>query len=183
MLSAAFEEKYLEIGFDPEKDGETYVVDKRFRRAAISQAGWRNVNLRTTLEKIIKRAGLVPWPKTLHNLRSSRETELAEDYPIHVVAAWMGHSVEIATKHYTQITDEHFRRACVASPNATQNPTQHPAANVGTGSQSHQADGQEPAELQHFAARREAVRSAQADGEGFEPPDALRRQQFSRLPP
>ncbi len=33
------------------------------------------------------RAGLTPWPKLWQNLRSSRETELVETYPIHVVCA------------------------------------------------------------------------------------------------
>jgi hypothetical protein len=33
------------------------------------------------MERIIKRAGLKPWPKLFQNLRSTRETELAEDFP------------------------------------------------------------------------------------------------------
>jgi hypothetical protein len=41
-----------------------------------------NANLRTQLYRIILRAGLVPWPKLFHNLRSTRETELAERFPI-----------------------------------------------------------------------------------------------------
>ena len=33
-----------------------------------------------------------PWAKPFQNLRSTRETELAETYPIHVVCAWIGNS-------------------------------------------------------------------------------------------
>ncbi len=38
-------------------------------------------NLRTTFLKIIKRAGLKPWPKLFQNLRSTRETELPKLSP------------------------------------------------------------------------------------------------------
>ena len=37
------------------------------------------------LLKIIARAGLEPWAKLFQNLRATRETELAEIYPMHVV--------------------------------------------------------------------------------------------------
>ncbi len=35
-------------------------------------------------------SGAEPWPKLFQNLRSSRQTELEELYPSHVVCAWMG---------------------------------------------------------------------------------------------
>ncbi|MEE3220176.1 MAG: hypothetical protein VX257_07925, partial [Planctomycetota bacterium] len=59
----------------------------------------------------ISRAGVDAWPKLFHNLRATRETELAESYPTHVVSAWIGNSARIAEKHYLQVTDDHFRRA------------------------------------------------------------------------
>jgi hypothetical protein len=67
-------------------------------------------NLRTQLQKIIRRAGLTPWPKLWQNLRSTRATELANEYPAHT-AAWLGHSTLVAQKHYWQVTDEDFERA------------------------------------------------------------------------
>ena len=76
-----------------------------------------NVNWRTQLERIIAKSGLTAWPKLFQNLRSTRETELAETYPLHVVTAWLGNSQLIAAKHYLQVTDQHFAKA-------TQNPTQ-----------------------------------------------------------
>jgi len=66
---------------------------------------------RTMLRKIIKRASLPPWPRLFQNLRSSRQTELEERFPSHVVCAWLGNSVRVARKHYLQVTDEHFKRA------------------------------------------------------------------------
>lgn len=68
-------------------------------------------NLRTTFEKILKRASLKQWPKLFHNMRASRETELCNDYPTHVVCEWMGNSVPVAMKHYLQVTDEHYEKA------------------------------------------------------------------------
>ena len=68
-------------------------------------------NLRTQLTKIIRRAGLEPWPKLFQNLRSTRETELAQEFPIHVVCKWIGNTQAVAMKHYLQVTDEHFDQA------------------------------------------------------------------------
>jgi hypothetical protein len=61
--------------------------------------------------RIIRRAGLTPWPKLFHNLRASRETELAAEYPTHVVCAWIGNTERIAAKHYRQVTDDDFAQA------------------------------------------------------------------------
>jgi len=76
----------------------------------------RNCNLRTQLERIIKRAGLTPWPKLFQNLRSTRETELAETWPVHVVCSWIGNSQAVAQKHYLQITNDHFAIAATEPP-------------------------------------------------------------------
>jgi len=47
-------------------------------------------------EEIIRHAGLEPWPKVSPNLRSTRETELAEQFPMHVVCKWIGNSQPVA---------------------------------------------------------------------------------------
>jgi hypothetical protein len=70
-----------------------------------------NVNLRTQLLRIIRRAGVTAWPKLFHNLRASRETELAGEHPLHVVCAWIGNSALIAQKHYLQVTESDFEQA------------------------------------------------------------------------
>ena len=82
----------------------------------MGKSGWRNVNLRTQFERIVKHAGLKKWPRLFHNLRSSRQTELAETFPSHVVCAWLGNSEDIAKKHYYQVTDAHFAAASGQSP-------------------------------------------------------------------
>jgi integrase len=83
-------------------------------------------NLRTGLIKILKRAGIKPWPKLFQNLRSTRATELRDRFPTHVVAAWLGHTVKVADAHYNQVTDEHFRRAVDAG--RKEEPPAHGAA-------------------------------------------------------
>ncbi len=70
-----------------------------------------NANLRTQLLKIITRAKLKAWPKLFQNLRSSRQTELQEVFPTHVVCSWLGNSERVAFKHYLQVTEDHFNAA------------------------------------------------------------------------
>src|SRR5205823_13617452 len=107
-----------EAVFDEAEPGTVHVVT-RYRDA--------DQNLRTRMLRIIRRAGLTAWPKPFHNLRASRETELAEDFPVHVVCKWIGNTERIAQKHYLQVTDDHFDRAAggAAKSDATalQNPT------------------------------------------------------------
>ena len=50
------------------------------------------------------------------NLRSTRETELMEIYPSHVVVSWIGHSEKVARLHYLQTTDAHFEKAVIPKP-------------------------------------------------------------------
>jgi hypothetical protein len=115
---------YLAEAFEQAPDGAIYVIN-RYRDS--------NANLRTQFNRIIRRAGLEPWPKLFHNLRASRETELAKDYPIHVVCSWIGHAAAIAQKHYLQVTEQDFERAAQGTaqntahfrPKTAQNTAQH----------------------------------------------------------
>jgi hypothetical protein len=52
-----------------------------------------------------------PWPRLFQNLRASRQTELTEMFPLHVVCAWIGNSEAIAVNHYLSVTDDHFKKA------------------------------------------------------------------------
>ncbi len=99
---------YLEAVWEGAPEGTVHVIT-RYRNT--------NANLRTQLLRIIRRAGLEPWPKLFQNLRSTRQTELEETFPSHVVCKWMGNSQSVARKHYLQVTDEHFQKAA-------QNPAQ-----------------------------------------------------------
>ena len=96
---------YLEAASKESPSGIKYLIT-RYRD--------RNANLRTQFLRIIKRAGLEPWPKLFHNLRASRQTELTSRFPLHVVCEWIGNSAPIASKHYLQVTEDHFADALVA---------------------------------------------------------------------
>ena len=111
---------YLQEAFDLAAPGTEFVIT-RYRK--------KNTNLRTAFERIILKAQLKPWPKLFQNLRSSRETELTQKFPLHVVCAWMGNSQLVATKHYLQITEEHFQSA-TGQNGAVQNQRQHNGAQV-----------------------------------------------------
>jgi hypothetical protein len=81
-------------------------------------------NLHSTFCRIVKRAGVSPWTKAFQNLRATRETGFAAEYPLHVVCAWIGNSERVANKHCLQVTDDYYKRAA-------QNPAQPGAARDG----------------------------------------------------
>ena len=81
------------------------------RDTARRPEGWRSCNVRTQFERIIRRAGMEPWPRRFHNLRASLETELTQRFPIQVVTAWLGNTPRIALKHYLQVTESDFQKA------------------------------------------------------------------------
>lgn len=110
---------HLEVAFEQAKEGAVYVIAKRRDT---------NANLRTRFKTIIRRAGLAPWPKLFHNLRASRQTDLAALYPLHVVCAWIGNSELIAKKHYLQTTEDDFRRAAEGVAGQTAQKTAQKAA-------------------------------------------------------
>ncbi len=108
---------HLEAAFDEAAPGTEYAVT-RYRDS--------NANLRTQLERIIAKAGLKPWPKLFQNLRATRETELAETYPLQVVCEWIGNSPAVASRHYLQVTEAHFRSAIGQAAGGEKNPVQNP---------------------------------------------------------
>ncbi|MBC8107953.1 MAG: hypothetical protein H7Z14_15295 [Anaerolineae bacterium] len=99
---------HLLAAFKAAADGSEFVIT-RYRQ--------QSSNLRTQLERICVKAGVKTWPKLFHNMRSTRQTELSEMYPEHVVCSWLGNSSRVARKHYLQLTDAHFEKAA-------QNPAQ-----------------------------------------------------------
>lgn len=95
-------------------------TDPRYRQA--------NANLRTRLERIIRRAGVEAWPKLFQNLRSSRQSELAQTHAEWKVCRWMGNSQAVGRRHYLQLTDADYADAA----EAVQNPVQTGAELTGT---------------------------------------------------
>jgi len=106
-------EPYLVEAFEQAEPGSEFIIT-RYRD--------KRSNLRTQFERIIKRAGVEPWPKLWQNLRATRATELARTEPDHVVNAFMGHTTKCAHEHYRQTTDQDYERAM---QNAVHNPVQN----------------------------------------------------------
>lgn len=155
--------EYLAQVFDEAAPGTEYVIT-RYRPKAET-----HLNLGPQLKRIIQRAGLKPWPKVWHNLRATRETELAESWPEHVFCSWIGNSRLVARKHYLQVTDEHFEQAAAASGQVAQNQAQQAAELPRTDSQSHSERTPDDQELQHVAAPCDAVPNLQMPRVGLEP--------------
>ena len=49
------------------------------------------------------------------NLRKTRQIELTDIHPQHVVCAWLGNSEDVAKKHYLKVTDGHMAAGCLVS--------------------------------------------------------------------
>lgn len=160
---------YLEEAFESAEEGAVFVIN-RYRNA--------NANLRTQLLRICKRAGVDAWPKLFVNLRSSRETELANFYPLHQVCAWIGNTTLVAQKHYLQVRDDDYQQAAKqwttsaakSGAQAVQNPVQS----------AHATDGQQLTEKKQsvdYKRFRQILstvvnycQNEQVGREGFEPP-------------
>jgi integrase len=113
--------EHLQAVFESAPEGAVHVIT-RYRSGQ---------NLNPHFRRIIRRAGLTPWPRTWHNLRASRQTELAAEYPLHTVCAWIGNTKAIAAGHYLQVTDADWTRATGGAKSgapAAQNAAQHTAA-------------------------------------------------------
>ena len=79
-----------------------------------------------------------------------------------MVCDWIGNTEAIASKHYLQVTEDHFAKA-------VQNPVQHPAVLPRTGSQATLAAHEKTPVLQGFAAGCEVVQTGRVEDRGLEP--------------
>lgn len=130
-----------------------------------------NVNLRTQFCRIIERAGLKVWPRIFQNLRSTRQTELSESFPSHVVCKWMGNSEDVAAKHYLQITDEHFQQA-------VQNAVQYRPDSPRMPPQSQLSNSAETPEKRESAGHCDSVHNSTLAEAGLEPARSIRNSGF-----
>jgi integrase len=90
--------------FDNAKEGAIYCLDRY-------KGKWSNLGVH--MARIVKHAGLEPWPKIFQNMRSTRETELFKmtGGNVKAVCSWIGNSPKVALKHYAQVTEADFQEA------------------------------------------------------------------------
>jgi len=154
---------HLHAVFDSAKPGTSWVIT-RYRKT--------NVNLRTQLNRIIKRAGLKPWPRLFQNLRATRESELASQYPLHVATAWIGNTARIAERHYLQIPDTFYKQAILpdeATSKAARNAAQYDAAQSGNEQNDTNEQNSESVNLQSVAAPCNSMQRGRMETKGIEP--------------
>jgi integrase len=176
--------EHFQRAFDDAEPGQVHVIT-RYRDPA--------ANLRTQFVRYIKTAGLKPWPKPWQNLRVSRATELADEYPSHVCAAWLGHTERVADAFYRQVTDEHFARAVAedASPDhqhagpqlpGAQNAAQKPHESTRTASKQKSADPTQASPDSKDSGKLPVIAGCFTSGEvgsvGFEPTRGLHPRGF-----
>ncbi len=149
---------HLSEAFDLAADGTDFVVT-RYRD--------QSQNLRTTFLKIIRRAGLQPWPKLFVNLRASAATDLIERFAAHVANAWMGHCESIAREHYRQVTDAHFSEA--SSGKALQNALQQAHETPRNRTQADRPAHEKTPVLQGFATNCDSSQDRRMEDRGLEP--------------
>ena len=94
--------RLLQDRFAEVEEGQQYLVTIAGKGAVIRQ-----------VRAVWKRAGVEPWKRLWQTLRSSCEQHWAIDgFPQYVVSHWMGHSIEVSGKHYTNaVPDELFDKA------------------------------------------------------------------------
>lgn len=94
---------YLDAAWDAIGDsGAEFVINK---------SRDPGVNWRTNLLRLLAQTGVKPWPKLFHAMRASFVTELAQQWPAHIVAEWAGHTPAVALKHYTMAVEGDFKKA------------------------------------------------------------------------
>jgi len=126
---------HLEAAFAAAKAGDVFIFPEKYRDRAKGKRGWNGANLRTTMTKIVRKAKVDPWPRVFHSLRASCESDLAQSFPLAVVAKWLGNTPSVALRHYVDPTDAAFEQATGWQPRdakndagATQKTTQARAA-------------------------------------------------------
>ncbi len=167
----------LDEAFELTDEGAVYVVGgptgDGFRAAANRPGGWMNANMRTTFLKIVRRAGLQPWPRLFHNLRASCETDLMKNHPIHCVCAWLGNTPAVALRHYLQVVESDFERAVGSGAESGADVVQKPVRSGDNGRTPETTEATEtiiPKGFRHFVSV--AVRSSPhslVGDTGFEP--------------
>jgi len=88
--------------FLPKSEGTEFIINR-----------YRDVtqNLRTTFDKIVKRAGLPTIPRPFDNMRATRSNEVHDRWGTHKESEWIGHTARVRKDHYGMITDDDYTAA------------------------------------------------------------------------
>ena len=87
----------------------------------IIESGRHNLPQRL-LRKACEAANVEPF--TFNDLRRTRDTLWHQEFPSHVVCAWMGHSEAVARKHYLSVPESYYSRDS-SSPSDAEDTMRH----------------------------------------------------------
>jgi len=153
----------LTEAFEQAKEGAVYVIERHRHYP----------NFGMLLTRLVKQAGLSPWPKIWHNLRATRCTELLREFPEHIVTRWCGHTKGIAEQSYWMTTAEDIARATTCKVGETAsggaNVVQQDVANTENGWQEISATHPEAQVFPHFARICDSLQSVKLGDTGLEP--------------
>jgi hypothetical protein len=113
-------------------------------------------------------------------MRASCETDLARQFPLAVVAKWLGNTQAVAMRHDVDVTDADFEKAVKAG--VAQNAAQHAQAGYRGDSQSSKTELKKARKMPNAASSRDTVQMSRLEAAGIEPAnDSLQRLAAQRL--
>jgi hypothetical protein len=113
-LKAALDERWEVAG-----EAAEFVFDRLRRAVNQTETGGQAIHLRTQFHRLLEQAGVTPLAPLGVNLRSFRETELAERFPTYVTTAWLGHTPDRAQRTDRQALNAHFEAAAQTTSGAS----------------------------------------------------------------
>ena len=153
---------YLEEAFEQAEEGSVRILRNTSHK-----------NYRKAFLKILKNAGVTPWPNLFNNLRKSAVTDAAAWHPSHVVNEWFGHSEIISNEFYRQVTEEDYRLATERGPAIPQKLPQQASVKREEERREEKNSFEVPLKSQQKAQQavaRRTVRKNKMGDEGLEPP-------------
>lgn len=105
---------YLEEAWEAAGEGCDDLVFAELPNTSAALAG--------RLKRVCKRVGVEPWPKPFQNMRSTRETEVEQQFGLKCACVWIGNTEEVAKRDYLQVTKEHHARAVADGAGAKRPP-------------------------------------------------------------
>jgi len=164
---------YLDAAWAEAPEGAEYIIPEEVRNRAQGPGGWANANLRTQLQKIIRRAGVESWSRLWHSMRASCESDLARRFPLAVVCKWLGNTQAVALRHYIDVTDDDFRKALEATesgnPKAAQKAAQQVTAVMRNEWQTFTGEKKETPGFPGFSEPCETMQGCTVEVNGLEP--------------
>ncbi|MCA9063645.1 MAG: phage integrase SAM-like domain-containing protein [Planctomycetaceae bacterium] len=125
-------------------------------------------NTHPTLLRIVKRAGLKPWPRLWQNLRASRATELEAAFGGAKAATVCGHAEKVAQDHYWMTTGEDITQ--MASLQSVPRVSQQASESGGNGSQAYSPAQEKTPVFPGSASNCDELQLVLMGDEGLEPP-------------